>query len=118
MITGLWSHTKLFCDCHPQCCPEMVVLDNGRKSYYVCPRFFSENRKPLEQPCLNRISIDDYETVLEALSNAIIEAEENGEKLYLNNYALSTRKARYKVSSKGDSDYIISVVAKKASPTS
>lgn len=113
MITGLWKHTKLICDCHAQCCPEMEVFDNGRKSYYICPRYYPENRKPLEQPCLNRISVDDFETVLESLSNAIIGAEENDEELYLSNYIFTTRNAKYKISSKGDSDYVISVSAKK-----
>ena len=114
MITGLWKHTRLICNNHAQCCPEMIVEDNGRQTYYMCPRYYEENRAPLERPCMNRVSIDDYERVLELLSGAIIEAEDNGEKLYLDHYALNLHGAKYSITSSGDSDFVISVTTSKA----
>lgn len=81
MIKNLWNFIHVYCGCHQENV-ELQVHEGAQNqnsgadylsAFYACPKYYEENRRPGEKACLNHISIQDYQDMVEHLSS-ILEA--------------------------------------------
>ncbi len=47
----------------------------GQDMFYSCPKYYPENRTGNERPCGNRISLNEYNQMVEYISKRIEEAD-------------------------------------------
>lgn len=80
-VIGLWSNIHLVCANHPQV--EMEIAQGPVSMFYACRKYYPENRDDDEKPCYNRVSLTDFERMLDYLSEMLLEAERNNEMLNL-----------------------------------
>ena len=119
MITGIWSKVRLVC-CNNHAEPQEMYVrsnqDNKRQIedvFYACPKYNPMNREKGEEPCLNRISVSEFEKMLNMLSNIIIDAEDAGREIHLQNYKFETKTAYYAVLNETGDNIVISVLNKR-----
>ena len=109
-----WKRIRVVCGCHEEPI-DMSVNERGEHStFYSCPKYYPENRKPGEKACANRISLPDYENMVTKLSEMIAEAEMGGGKICLTNYAWERKYTQFKVLSHERKEIVVSIVNKKA----
>jgi hypothetical protein len=86
MISKFWSDIELYCaNGHDE--PQKMELEQvGKLLYYVCPKGHSKNCDINEPVCKNRLSIVDFEKMIDYLDKMITESVQNGEELNLTNY--------------------------------
>ena len=111
MITGFAKKITLVCGNHEHPV-EMSVKETETDAFWACPKYYPDNREEFESPCMNRISIYEYEKMLNKLMDLVQEDEEDGGEVYLKNRKIETPTARYKVIEEKDGMLTISVLAK------
>lgn len=115
MITGSWDDVTLVCG-HRHKEPIPMVIQNGPSSpFYACPKYREENREPGERACNNRLSFQDYTTMLNHLHKLLIEAELADEQINLLHYKWKDRKGtEFQVLEQNGRHLVIQVYNKKA----
>lgn len=115
MITGSWEDVQLVC-CHRHETPVPMAIQEGPSSpFYACPKYHQENREEHEQACNNRLSLQDYSTMLEHLHKIVIDAELADECVNLTNHHWKDRKGtEFKVLSHIGAKLVIQVYNKRA----
>ena len=69
MITGLWKNVRLVCGNPAHSTNEIMFLKQTPEDvFYACPKYDPENRSPDEKPCMNRISVNEAEKMLDVLA--------------------------------------------------
>ena len=76
-MAGSFRNTRLFCACHDE--PVEMTIHEGSQYaafngssgsiFYSCPKYYEDNRKEGEKPCFNRLSLTEYEQLIENLHN-------------------------------------------------
>lgn len=68
MIKGLWNKVEIVCGCHNSALPVMSPKVGHRSMFYSCPKYYPEEREKGEKPCVNHVSTDDFQKILDVLS--------------------------------------------------
>lgn len=89
-ITNSWDDVTLVC-CNRHETPIPMILQQGPSSvFYACPKY--KEHEEDERACNNRLSLDDYSTMLKHLHKLMVQAELNDERLNLTHYTWKDRK--------------------------
>ena len=114
MLTGAWENTKLVCGNHPETgdLPEMQMEPTAHTLFYGCPKSSICNCNDDETPCKNRLSIYEYEKMLDHVASVIAEAEMEDEIPNLRNYKWRRKGLSFRVLEHDGDKMIISVVDK------
>lgn len=97
MLTGIWKDIEIYCGNEHS---ELIKLEprQGPLSlFYACPKYYEENRTELEHKCDNRISLNEYEALVEHISDKITDAELNDQILNLKGYCWKNKGVLYEV---------------------
>ena len=113
MISGLWNKVRLVCGNHHDEPQNLIILQTDKDAFYVCPKYNPLNRTESDRVCMNRISVQETEKILNILSDKIIEAEDQGQSLNLTHYRFETRVGRYQVLRHTPDELVISAYNKK-----
>ena len=113
IVKGLWQKVHLICGCHEERV-DLVANEKGRTLFYSCPRYYSENRASKEKACSNRITMDDYQYVVEYLGEIIAKNEMNLTIADLTGLEWDKKNVHYRVCQVKNGHYIVSVVNKKS----
>ena len=73
MVKNLWNKIRIVCGNHENNFPEMTLKTGHRSMFYSCPKYYPENRNSNEYACVNNVSTEDFEKILEKLSEEINE---------------------------------------------
>lgn len=75
MIKGLWNKVEVVCGCHEKkgVTPEMTLKAGHKSMFYTCPKYYPDARDKDEIACINHVTTDDFQKILEKVS---AEAEE------------------------------------------
>lgn len=97
-MASTFKGMRLFCACHNEPV-EMSIHEgsvyaafNGTSGsvFYSCPKYYEDNRDTDEKPCFNRLSLTEYEKLIEDLS-AVLE-ENAGDQINLTGYRYKNNK--------------------------
>ena len=97
MIKNLWKIVKVYCGNDHDELVELEIENGMYQLFYACPKYKEQNRKENERVCNNRISIDDYHTMINHVSDLIEEAELKNENLNLTNYIWKRKGTTFKI---------------------
>lgn len=115
MIRGFWQTTTLVCGNHPGRKEVVMTLQQGPKNlFYACPKYHPENRSEDENPCANRISLKEFERMLDKIFDVLEKADENGVVMNLANYTWTYRGVDFKVLSHTTKDMKVSALNRRA----
>lgn len=109
IIKNIWNKVSIYCGYHEELI-ELVPNTRGSTLFYSCPKYYSENRSPDEAACANRIKIDDYQGIVEHLSEKIAENDANGIIEDLTGYEWKKRGIRFRVIKYTDEAIHVSVI--------
>lgn len=112
MIKNIWKNVDVVCGNHKDNNKIRLVPTQGKDSmFYACPKYRQENRESDERACPNRITLKDYEAMINHVSGLI---EENAGFINLTNHSWNSKGIEFRVL-KHNGDYIrISMLNKKA----
>lgn len=113
MITGSWARTKLLCGNH-EIDVEMAIQEGGKTLFYSCPKYYPEKREENESRCLNRISLRDFEKMLEHINDEIVNAEINNEIINLKHHKWKSGGIKYEIIEHTDEQIIVKMLNEKA----
>ena len=94
MVGNFWNNIHLYCGKHgDDHSIELVPHESptGRDIFYSCPKYYPENREEGETACGNRLSMLDYENMVNKLSDMVSKAEMSGQTLNLGGFAFKNR---------------------------
>lgn len=109
VIRGSWGDIRLFCgngNPHPSRRVEMELRQGPHSLFYACPCYHEEDRQEGEYPCFNRINLVDFEKMLTAINNLIVNGDAMGEVVNLTNYRWKNRKGMEFLITRHDGDEI------------
>lgn len=69
-IDDIWNRIVPLCACHST---EVVMVEKQTPDsvFYACPKYYEENRSPNERPCLNHLSVQDYQGMIEKITSEL-----------------------------------------------
>lgn len=97
-MTSTFRNMHLFCACHAEPV-EMSVHEgsqyaafNGSSGsvFYSCPKYYEDNRSEGEKPCFNRLSLTEYEGLIEDLASVL--NENSADQINLTGYRYRNKK--------------------------
>ena len=94
MINGLWNHVEVICGCHEHRneYPKMSLKAGSKSMFYTCPKYYPDARDKTEIACINHVTADDFQKILEEISK---EADE--QMVFGQSVSLQGLKFRYKL---------------------
>lgn len=92
----------------------MYIRNTETDYFYACPKYNPDEREEYERPCINHISINEYQHMLETFSEKIQEKEEDGSTFFAKNLKFKTKNAEYKILVHTPRELVISVLNKQA----
>ncbi len=120
IIKNIWNKVSIYCGYHEgpvELVPNTRVCDArfagtavGNMLFYSCPKYYSENRSPGETACANRIKIDDYQGMVEHISEKIAENDANGVIEDLTGYEWKKRGIHFRIIKYTDEAIHVSVI--------
>ena len=116
IIKGLWQTASLICGNHPGSEDEVRMdLKQGPTSlFYACPKYDLDKRDITEKPCFNRISLKEFEAILEDVFELLTTADQNNTVLNLVHHTWSRRGVEYKILSHTNEEIRIQVLNRRA----
>ena len=114
MIKNLWNTTEVVCGCHGEVRPTMTLKTGHRSMFYSCPKYYPEGREPGELACVNHLSTDDFQRVLDKLSSEIEKNLVFGQSMSLTGLRFTIKTIDIKVVSHSDDKIVIEVTNKNA----
>lgn len=116
MIKGIWQSVTLLCgNNHPPGKEPVMTLQQGSSSlFYACPHYFAENRSEGDFPCCNRVSLKDFEGMLDEIFKVLTKADETNTVLNLTNYTWQKRGVIFKVVFHNEREIRIQALNRKA----
>jgi len=113
MIKG-WHTPILICANHSDGQEFVMTLQQSPKRlFFACPKRHRWNRSVGECACKNRITLKQYENMLDKISAALEKAGEDNTLLNLTNYSWEACGVQFKVLSHTEVDMKISVLSPK-----
>lgn len=114
MVKNLWKHIEVVCGNHEKDYPVMGLKQGHRSLFYSCPKYYPEARQPGERACKNHVSTDDFEKILEKLSEEAEKQMINGQKICLKNLKFKVKTIEVEVIYHVDDVIKLKVKNKKA----
>ena len=96
LIKGFWETATLICGNHPDEEVEMTIKEGPTSLFYACPRYDADKRPSGDSPCLNRISLKEFEGMLDDLFELLTGGDTNTV-LNLTNHSWTRKGIEYKV---------------------
>jgi len=114
MIRGFWQTTTLVCANHPGGEEVVMTLQQGPKNlFYACPKYHPENRSEGECACANRISLKEFEKMLDRIFAVLEKADESNTVMNLTNYSWKKLMLEYKILSHTSAEMKVQVLNRK-----
>lgn len=87
MVSHLWDKIELYCNNGHDSLVKMDLVPMGKHQtlYYACPKGFDADRNENEPMCRNRVSVKEFEKILDHISSILYDAEMNNEVINLQN---------------------------------
>ena len=114
MIKGFWETVTLTCGNHPGEEVQMEVRTGPTTLYYACPRYDPDKRTAGDPPCLNRITLKEFEGMLDDLFE-LLTGDDGATVLNLTNHTWTRKGIQYKVLSHTEKQIKVQVINRKAS---
>jgi hypothetical protein len=114
MVKNLWKQIEVVCGNHEKDYPVMGLKQGHRSLFYSCPKYYPEARQPGERACKNHVSTDDFEKILEKLSEEAEKQMINGQKICLKNLKFKVKTIEVEVIYHVDDVIKLKVKNKKA----
>lgn len=89
MILNLGKMVHVYCGNHGDDNSVELMSHEGAPGmdmFYSCPKYYDENRKPGERACSNRLTIPEYERMLNHISEILESVESAGNSIDLTNH--------------------------------
>lgn len=96
LIKGFWETVTLICGNHSDEEVEMVLKNGPSSLFYACPRYDADKRETGEAPCFNRISLKEFEGMLDELFE-LLAGDNMVTVLNLTNYTWRKKGVEYRV---------------------
>ena len=119
--TSDFKNMRIFCACHKQPV-EMKIHEgsqyaafNGQSGsiFYSCPKYYEDAREEGEKPCFNRLSLTEYEMLIEDLSKVF--NENSDAQINLTGYRYKNKKGTdFHVLKQGNGYFDVSVLNNRA----
>lgn len=114
MITNLWNNIELYC-CHRHDEPIKMEVQQGPKTiFYACPKYHEDNRDDEEKACRNFLYLNEYEKMLNKISDLLYKAEMNNVKDNLEHYKWSENGVDFEIFSHVGDKIKIKMVNRKS----
>lgn len=97
LIKGFWETVTLICGNHPGEEVEMELKSGSTSLFYACPRYDADKRPSGEPPCLNRISLKEFERMLDDLFELLTGDDAVSTVLNLTNHSWRRKGIEYRV---------------------
>lgn len=115
MIPNIWKKIHIVCGCHKitnenapiKMMPHEGV--NGGDIFYSCPKYYEENRTYGEKACGNRISIRDYQKMVEHISDILEDSYRNRSIVNLTGMKWKNNSVEYEIIQHTGSQIVIAV---------
>ncbi len=95
LLTGIWNRVTLYCMNHDEPVPMDIVRNTEKiaSPFYGCSQYFPERIAEGENPCPNRLNLDDYQGIVLKFCDII---SEEGITNDYTNYSFTYRGGRQK----------------------
>lgn len=97
LIKGFWETTTLICGNHPEEEVEMTLSSGPTSLFYACPKYDADKRNAGDPPCFNRISLKEFEGMLDDLFELLTGDDSASTVLNLTNHTWTRKGIEYKV---------------------
>lgn len=114
LIKGFWETATLICGNHPGEEVEMTVKSGPTSLFYACPRYDADKRPSGEPPCLNRISLKEFEGMLDDIFELLTGDDAVSTLLNLTNHSWTRKGIEYKVLLHTDKQIRIQVLNRRS----
>ena len=114
LIKGFWETTTLVCGNHTDEEVEMTLKSGPSSLFYACPKYEPDKRKSDETPCFNRLSLKEFEGMLDDLFEILTNDENGSSVLNLANHTWTRKGIEYKVLQHTDKQIKIQVLNRRA----
>ncbi len=116
MIAGLWNKIEIVCGCHSDInqTPLMSLKTGHRSMFYSCPRYYPDGRDASDTACINHVSTDDFQKILDRLSEETEEQMKFGQSSNLIGLSFTIKTINVKVIEHTSDRILISVINKNA----
>ncbi len=118
MVQNLWKSTQVVCaSCSGkdiEKMPKMELKAGTRSMFYACPKYYPENRQKGEIACVNHVSTDDFQRILDVLSEEVDKNLMFGQSSYLVGFSFKVKTIDVKVVEQTDEKIVVSVLNHKA----
>ena len=114
MIKNLWNITEVVCGCHGDVNPSMTLKTGHRSMFYSCPKYYPEGREPGELACVNHLSTDDFQKILDKISSEIENSLVFGQSMSLLGLKFTVKTIDVKIISYSDEKIVIQIKNKNA----
>lgn len=113
LIKGFWETTILVCGNHPGEEIEMTIKSGPSSLFYACPKYDADKRTSAESPCFNRISLKEFEGMLDDIFEQLTGDESGCTVLNLTNHAWTRKGIEYKIIQHTDKQIKIQVLNRR-----
>ena len=114
IIKGFWETTMLVCGNHPDEEVEMAIRSGPTSLFYACPKYDADKRKQGETPCFNRISLKEFEGMLDDLFELLTDDDSASTVLNLKNHTWTRKGIEYKVLQHTDKQIKVQVINRRS----
>ena len=100
MVKNLWKKIHLYCGNHKDDCSIEMKIHDGKdagNAFYSCPKYYPDNREPGEKACVNHISVNDFEKMLNHIMEILVKGAKDNEEIDLTGYKWKDRYIDYHV---------------------
>lgn len=98
MILNLAKNIHLYCGNHEKDYDAELIEHEGAPGldmFYSCPKYYDENRKPGERACSNRLTISEYQRMIDHISEIIEMVEAAGNTVNLTGHRWEDKSRGY-----------------------
>lgn len=116
MIKGLWNKIEIVCGCHEAVHerPVMTPKAGHRSMFYSCPKYYPDAREKGETACVNHVSTDDFQKILDKICEEAEDQMAFGQSASLTGLSFSIKTIDVKVIEHSQDKIVIMVVNHKA----
>ncbi len=116
MIKNFWKQIEVVCGNHGEDKTVKMSWKQGHRSmFYSCPKYYPDARVEGERACRNNVSVEDFEKIVDILSNEISTMMREGNpKPNLTNYAFNLKMIDVHILSHQDDSIVLMVKNRRA----
>lgn len=113
IVKNIWEKVKIYCGCHDELV-ELTPNTKGSTLFYSCPKYYGANRAPNEKACTNRISMDDYQALVEHIGDILYENEVKRISENLTGHKWKRRNIEYEIIREENNFFYVKIINRAA----